>query len=340
MAKKRTIKKQGYHLYQGSGAVLINHCKKELGAGYFKKDPILNVAKYFMEVSNGEVALDSNFHDLSREYAWEKEGKPAIFPQSPLLLETLINSKFMMKNELTLDFPFKHFTLAMPKGIEIQGMEMPGILVSSGKYCDIENAGRGALISKLNPSKAYIAEDETEVVLISFKDPNSNEIITSSLNFKELLLVLQCQNYEQYKTCCQSIVSKYDDAGEIGLLTGNDPANRVLFNAFRIVASVGVYMAATNNEKLKKGLPGSHVGALANADSIDRPGQVFLLEETPTMRQLRNSPEGHYRGFHFRNLRHEKYYQNEHNEKPHGSRWTFVSDSLINDHSDPHTMEM
>lgn len=49
------------------------------------------------------------------------------------------------------------------------------------------------------------------------------------------------------------------------------------------------------------------------------------------------TPDEHYRKWHFRNLKHDKYYQGEYKKHKPVTRWTMVRDTVINKTTDSHT---
>ena len=111
----------------------------------------------------------------------------------------------------------------------------------------------------------------------------------------------------------------------------------IQYAVYRLLACLSIYLSATESIYLKKGLPGSHLSSISMVDRLTRP-QAYILNQTDTIKKSSgSSPEEHYRIFHFRNLRAEKFYQGEYKHLPQGSRWVFVKDSLVNSKANGHT---
>ena len=169
---------------------------------------------------------------------------------------------------------------------------------------------------------------------MEFIKPNKK---TNFLNMKMeehlLSLALKAENAEQLL----KLVNLYqnDNNGDINCnlieALKNDKYNKQIYYSLRTLASVGVYLSLDSN-KLKEGLPSKFLSEIQKTKVGKILPDIFLIESTKAIENSvedRKDTDKHYRGFHFRNLRSEVYYQNEHKDKKIGSRWTFVSDSLV-----------
>ena len=109
----------------------------------------------------------------------------------------------------------------------------------------------------------------------------------------------------------------------------------------KLVASVMVYINALGDEVLHRGVPFKK----AHAKFLSK-GLNPTDKKEPDLFTLRG-PKGytgrkqgsHYRRWHFRTLKHERYYQSgEWAGKPNGSRVVFVRDSFVNKDVSPHVL--
>lgn len=110
---------------------------------------------------------------------------------------------------------------------------------------------------------------------------------------------------------------------------GDDEVQRQFF-CLRLIAALGVYHLATEGKRLRLGFPTITQPKLVGR----RPGQVLspitLTNALPSFASG-VAPAGHFRTWHFRQLRDVMYYRGEYEHLPMGSRYTFVTEALVGD---------
>lgn len=279
----------------------------------------------------------------SIEWSYFRSGTPAIFPESKNLLEKLFHSNYLFNGDFKLSFPFKTFQVAIPRGFEVDGVKIPPFLVRICRFSEMVEEHKAFLKeADINASEDYLIEDmiskDMHIGISISGDKNSHglngyfqikeSIISSAVksrNVKEFAALLN----EQHKLDLAE--GKADASKDYKYKWGSDDKTAVEFAIVKILAVLSIYLSATENVYLKKGLPGSHMTSIGLVNHIDKP-TPHLLKQTETIKKLsnNNSPDEHYRVFHFRNLRAERYYQGEYKDIPIGSRWVFVKDSLVN----------
>lgn len=311
--------------------------------------------------------FSQQFKIASDEMAIMKGNVPCIFPESKKMLDALNASSYKFNKFVKLSFPMETFSLAMPKGIMVDDREIAGIYVQKGTTMGLEISQMLKTLDEIvnfdkdSLSHLFTNKQENQAFLDSVrelttdaqkdidKDKVKGNIYSVSMEFIKpnkktnfinmkmeehlLSLALKAENAEQLL----KLVNLYqgDNNGDINCnlkeILQNDKYNKQAYYSLRTLASVGVYLSLDSN-KLKQGLPSKFLGEIQKT----KVGKVlpgsFLIEST---KAIENSVEDrkdtgkHYRSFHFRNLKSEVYYRNQHKDKEIGSRWTFVSDSLV-----------
>jgi hypothetical protein len=125
----------------------------------------------------------------------------------------------------------------------------------------------------------------------------------------------------------------------VSQLTDGDPEGAVA--VIKLVFSLMIYINALGDEVLHKGVPNKK----ENKNRLIE--KASSTEKSSPQRFTLKGPKGytgrkqgaHYRRWHFRTLKHERYYQSgEWAGKPIGSRVVFVRDSFVNKDVSPHVL--
>jgi len=112
-----------------------------------------------------------------------------------------------------------------------------------------------------------------------------------------------------------------------------------LISMCKLICSIMVYCQALGDEVLHKGVPFKKDNVVKLSKSPNK-----IKGTTPmTLRGPRGfsskKTESHYRKWHFRTLKDERFYQSdEWKDKPRGSRVVFVRDSVVNRDVSPHVL--
>lgn len=111
------------------------------------------------------------------------------------------------------------------------------------------------------------------------------------------------------------------------------------FYALRLVASLGVYHLATGGKRLKPGYP----TPIAPKMDGKRPEQIVapltLSSSLPHDDAPSLDKQSHFRTWHFRQLRDQRFYRGEFENSAPGSRYVFVSESVVGMDVTPHTQK-
>ena len=116
---------------------------------------------------------------------------------------------------------------------------------------------------------------------------------------------------------------------------------KMQFYSLRLIGALGVYHLATDGQKLRPGYPGSSTPKLQGK----LPGQTLKPYEIASAIPARHVSSGdereihgaYYRTWYFRQLRAPRYYQGEYENRKVGTRYTFVSDTVVGQRSTPYT---
>jgi hypothetical protein len=309
------------------------------------------------------------FQKMVCEYSANK-GVPVIFPESKVLLESLSDSTFKFNKKVSVPMPFDTFSVALPRGIEVEGVKLKGILISKGNSSDLIQEPRIDLVSMIyNTNASTIASvyadpdsvadfrilkdeagNETSkeqffTISVQFNDPKSKvdvSALTSTFSEEYLSLALKSKTPEQMLSLAEMYTDedKMEGLDDIKLVMSHKSNAIIMHAALRIVASTAVYLSLEGT-KLRKGLPSSFSGEMPNLNNFSPNSSAYFIPNShkPEMGMEESMQKGaSYRKFHFRNLQHEKYYQGEHRDKERGSRWVPVSPSLVNSIDDPYTL--
>jgi hypothetical protein len=340
-SKKNNSKVKSYNLYR---SVLSQQVKK-LG--------ILASADCKMEHAMIHSFGVLSLHELTNvalEEKWRDNGNPTIFPESASLLHALCKSKYSAGDDVELELPFDVFSVAIPKGVFLPdtSIEVPSFLVENiprcealardveftvggfEKYCGTLRSTMSCYTDLLDAPKG---KGDTEKSLnILFIHPETGEKGRNTLQSSALIVILKSKDFTEF----ESNLAKLNKASDFDLMTVVH--RKALFFIVKTIATLSVYLTATkeaNDNKLLKGLPGVNLRELNKKDYIDNNDNNFLVKSTDSIENAgKNQGTGkevHYRGFHFRNLQHEMFYQGEHESKKRGSRWVWVNDSIIGD---------
>ncbi len=268
-------------------------------------------------VNKTDKKLTSSISRLVREFYWNKDGRQIHFLENMWLVEAILNSKF----DITGDGDFQNmpdnYCIMPPKGFYVDDeLEVHSILVSHGESYDHE---RRAIIPHLSEWQRQGGDSE-----IDWGEAEKIEAKLQKEN-NEYDPVLDVCIHGKYKNETTFIDRKIRKRDINKVLQENENIeDRVLATIFRLVIGLSVYINAGGT--IKDGLPNTKAtsfGAIKSTKrlmSIPKKFTTVCLPFSP-----KQTPKGHIRGFHFRNLRAERYYGGEFANWKRGTRWAFVS---------------
>lgn len=339
--QQKNDKRTSYLLYQSRQSTLVDCTRK---AAQIKRNKMSDEAIY-------KMILDLNFKDLfysldfpilGEELRWKRHGQRVIFPENEVLLDRLLRAKFDLESFQYFKPPFSSFMLPIPCKFRPDDSTVTGLLVNFYPYEDVAKHVHKPLIEyagkHFDPDVRVSDEHQPgeNVLSICQIDKMGNKMkaasVRSSILISKLPEILKVDSVEEFGRKIGTMAK-----ASYSFLELPPEDLKMQFYAFKIVLAMSVYHMATEGKFLQSGMPGQGLPPMVGKYN-HKTHQSFHLTGTDAM-LIKASPQEHYRQWHFRNLRDERYYQGEHKEKPKGSRWVFVSDSMVGGHdSDPYTL--
>ncbi len=278
-----------------------------------------------------------DFMIMAEELYWQKEGSHVIFPESEVVLDNFAKAKFSLDSSEGFDLPYSSFMLAMPNNYRFMGTALPALMVSFYPYYEAGDLIIHPFHDWLNlkrPDK-ILNEDVplgSRAIAISYRDPVSNNMGYSRMLIAEhkIPALLKAEDLETFA----GIMGNYQNV--LGVVNLNEEDLDIQFKAIRLVAALGVYHLATEGQRLKEGFPGQALPRM-NHRNPDLPMRMTTLSSAIPTQLQKTSPEAHYRTWHIRQLRDERFYRGQYESTPKGSRFVFVSDAVIGSKVSPST---
>lgn len=284
---------------------------------------------------NPELPNDHAFYIMAEELHLKDNGSQVIFPESAVVLDNLLKARFTMESHEGFDLPFNSFVLAMPMGYKHAGCQIPGLLVTW-------IPGKDFAPGVLSPFLRLLAVEERRtrfsdlpdmgLLSIVFLDRDAKGARSRSIIYGEdLPALLEAKDPEGFR----------DSMVRLGILRDPDAMDQkeasLQFYALRLVASLGVYHLATGGKRLKPGYP------MMSTPRMDgkRPEQsVVPLTLSSCLNLGDRDPSdrhSHFRTWHFRQLRDERFYRGEFRGHAQGSRYVFVAETVVGFDATPST---
>ena len=216
------------------------------------------------------------------------------------------------------------FVISPPANLIIDNASISGILVTFMDHDDhrikmIKKAGKMIGLSDVGVTADI---KQISLAVIYLPDHKKNPYLyTRAVYDLELLINLShITDPKKWALEMNKASVAHKRLGEVGL----DLTDLIQqFYVFRLVLGIILYKKALP-EMITTGLPG--IGRM-EAETIITKGathKIIGATRSPSERT------GHYRSWHYRALRHDKYYKGEHKNKKKGSRVILVKDSFIN----------
>jgi hypothetical protein len=329
-------KKSLYDLYPRLIDKMVNEIRGFLPKHERKKNTQEVAQIVFEQMPYMTKSLD--FMIMAEELFWQKQGANVIFPESEVVLDNFSRAKFSLETSEGFDLPYTSFMLALPNNYKFMGTMLPALMVSFYPYHDA-----GDLIIhpfhdwlKLRRPDEIMNEPDVEpgsrAIAISYRDPVSHNMGYARLLVSEhkIPALLKAENLETFA----QIMGSYKKV--LGVVDLNEEDLDIQFKAIKLVAALGVYHLATEGQRLKQGFPGQALPRMNHRNPDLNLRMNTLSSSIPTQLQ-KASPEAHYRTWHIRQLRDERFYKGEYEKAPKGSRFVFVSDAVVGSKITPST---
>lgn len=330
----RQLKKSLYELYPRVTDFMVNQLKKVMPKSGSKPTDADVVREVIQQIPMMMNSLD--FLIMTEELYWLKNGGEVIFPESDVVLNNCFKAKFSLSSSRGFDLPFNSFMLAMPNGYSFMGTKLPALMVNFYDYhnsidevihpfCDWAKINRPSRIAKEDVPLG------SRAISISYRDPETNvgyvRLLVGEEKIPDLLAAEDTETFSR-------IMGRFNSM--VGVIDPSDQDLEIQFKAIKLVAALGVYHLATNGDRLKQGFPGQSMPRMNFKNPDLRMSLNTLSSKLPSQLD-KSTPDAHYRTWHIRQLRDERFYKGEHEKERPGSRFVFVSDAVIGTKVSPNT---
>lgn len=295
--------------------------------------------------ANPSFATSLDHAILSEEMFWQRSGGVILCPDSSETISLLHRAKFDVGTPAGLRFPFSSFMLGLPKGFIIDGMDMPGCLVTWLPITEYNDTVFGPLDKALGYTyRRGLPKDLTDTsqmaLSISFIDPSSATRLGPKhtgharsrffIESNKIPRLLNAQSNSEFL----EITGKYTN-GDMPWVGDVDDSDITMERHYmKIVLALSVYFTATEGECIERGSPSSKV-RLSPKPSCDF--RITTLRRRqgrhPSPAQVRRAEKtarrAHTRTWHFRQLQHERYYKGKYANWERGSRIIFIPEAEI-----------
>jgi hypothetical protein len=285
-----------------------------------------------------------DFQIFCEERHWRKKGRHCIFPRDAEVIDRLLSAEFEAGQLEALEMPFESFVIAMPNGYKIDGCQIPSCLITWG---DFTRSGENVMTPFCDAAglprmeHSYpTATDGQKYVSIVYQDSESSKwskmlYSRTTLTTNQFKPLLDTRDLDEFSR----IAGNYEKSTFNSILA-NEPHDQIIqYNMLKLVLALAIYNQATDGENLKDGIPGPGTKLMGMSEGTRPISSTISMPPLPKRSQ--DSPNAHYRRWHFRQLMHERYYTKENAEKPRGSRWTFVKDAYVMGADDSaHTLDV
>lgn len=317
---KNSKKGHRYEMSTLSISMLSKHIRRE--GGFSKKISDEQCIGALMS-SNTEIRGTMTYASMIEEYFFKTNGMNVIFPDSESLVRSLINSKLTYEHLNNLELPVMP-SMMVPsiKGMTIDGIPLLPMIVNRYRYDhsgDLLIEPFEKAIGHGDVPRRVMVDDHIEgEFCTTIIQPLNDAVMRLLLTDSQVTKVMKCQSLDEMRDhlICEAILSE-DQTDEEMLQQ---------IHGLKLAIGLSVYHQATNSEQLRSGLPNGLSLRTASSGKFIKGQKSFTLQSHS---DIRSESKGSVRRGHFRQLNHDKYYQNEHACKPRGSRWTYVRESLV-----------
>lgn len=279
-----------------------------------------------------EMRQTLDFLIMAEEHFWGLKKRPSIFIESAQVAQRLYEATYDAKWMEGIQMPFESFIVSIPKDFKVNDTIIPGCLVTWMRFCDLDERALRPMCLKAGipaPDEVSVPEEyrESMTIHISYQDPYDQRRYTYAR------IVIPCELFGSILASkdrheFRERAGDYKEASIKGLIRSSEVDLTIQFTLLKLVLAMAVFNQATEAKHLTPGLPGGQIqvdGVVRNL----KPSHQTLGMPPLKAPSSKGPVEDHYRSFHFRQLRHERYYQGEYADWRPGTRWTFVSDAWI-----------
>lgn len=251
-------------------------------------------------LNDGSVGGKNISKLINEELQWRNDHSPVIFLETQDLVNDLYQAKFDFENDFNVTPPYKTFAMAFPKNTIVNGVELKSALatiMTRKEFIELY----GSSIMTLRDFLCADYNDDELCICVNYA--NTNGVVdTNFAHLSKLTSILK-----------NNSMSPLPDNG-----------TNMLEALTKIALTLCVYNSATNGKKLLQGYP-STATSRSNKKARSKHKAITLHSlQTGSVNDDQSGKKVIHRMPHYRNLRAERYYQNEYKNMKRGSRWTFV----------------
>jgi hypothetical protein len=323
MKNKRAIK---YELYQFPFDIMSEKRSKWKKRHLDVKGAIHSALK---SVASDSDSLDGLLCAAFAEVYFNLEGKKALFlTESNILFFSRGRYQVNIFNHTIL--PHNIFTLNFPKGTQLGDFSVRGACAWFQEEHKPYDEAQKAFQSKFDLDGTGDESVFDKELIISLLVQDKGAYYHSMPISKALILLAVNKDTPKafVKHCCQRL---RDSEGGI---SGDGLFEKALCTAFYHAARLIMGISAFCQYRTDALQPGFPKVKFSLPQQSERPAASHLLTPSDASGSGASRDE-HYRSWFLRQLCHEKYYQGEHANLKRGSRWVFVSDTLVNSNKLP-----
>ena len=303
---------------------------REIRSNSKKKDvPDINPILRALIQKDPSLLFEQSGHFILFEKFWMNNDKTVVYPLDAEVLDRITNGKYSVSYPEGV-IPFANtFILNFPVGYKIAGQPATSVLVHFGVGEDLIKKCITPLLAELDlegVEEYRIADEENsqaQIMDFIYTRPASKKgefpLYREHIPWRHIGDVLQDK-----KVGTDPLHGK----SEL-ILPLNEEEREYRFGLIRLIVAMMVYVQAAEGV-LQNGFPGQA--------QVFKGGQYFKVQGAKELTlggTPKNAPPNkkgvHYRSWHIRQLRDDRYYQGEWAGKPKGTRFVFVSDTYVGD---------
>lgn len=295
----------GYKLYKDQFDVFgsTSAGKRTLKSVFKKvKNPPYSLFAEFAKPSVLASGDSTSLCLLSEESAWHDDGCPTIFFENESLVNSLCLAEFDFENDFNVEPPFKAFAMAFPSNTVVEGVELVSCLVT--------------IMTRDEFFKLYADKVPEMPVHLKPGDYTGKELCVA-VNFMEKNGLYSDRDFSHINEFTTNL-KKNNAQKPLG------KATETLSTLSKLALAMCVYNSANDGKKLVKGFPDSSVSIPSGKTKVAYKGLVMGSGEEHSAPDNTEGRKIKYRVPHYRNLKADRYYQNEHSHKEKGSRWILI----------------
>jgi hypothetical protein len=278
---------------------------------------------------NREFTFTGTYDVIMEEMEWERNSSPIIFPENEHVINNLLNANFSVSTIDGLELPYRSFVMAMPKGYRYGNISIGSFLASFDKSIDSRKKKSEKFLNHygLRVTRTESVKDNDPTTLtITYSDEGQLLNNIFSISGSLIPTLLNCNTFENFEKALQD--------SHMGIHI--DRVDKRAYILLRLVLAVAVYDMATEHTRIVQGYPSNNIKDVKYVYPNITNKMVTLT--APKREEEADGLKMHYRTWYFRQLRADRYYQGEYEHHPKGSRYSFVSDTVVNRKVDAHTL--